>query len=85
MNKKYWTIIMENYKGGVDKYYFESFEIAKKNLDKIIQIYANDTSIEEFRYDSFSCSWFDPTYNEYSTYVSLAKIDFPTIHNEIIF
>lgn len=85
MDNKYWAIITENYEDESCKYYFESYEIAQKNLDKIIQACKNNADIEDFAYDEISCSWFDPTCNEYSTYIYLDKINFPTIHNKIIF
>lgn len=85
MNNKYWAIVTDNYEDENCKYYFESYGIAKKNLDKIIQTCKNDEDIKELEYDETSCSWFDPTCNEYSTYVYLTELNLPTIHNEIIF
>jgi len=85
MNKKYWTIVMENYEDLDHECYFESYEIAKKNLDKIIQTHKNNTDIQEFEYDDTSCSWFDNNYNEYSTYVYLVEMYLPTVFNEVIF
>lgn len=77
---------MENYEDlDHDTYYFESYEIAKENLDKIIQTYKDNSDIQEFEYDDTSCSWYDNNYNEYSTYINLVEMPLPTVFNEVIF
>ena len=83
--KNFWTIVMENYECMNRTYYFESYKIAKENLDKIIQTYKDNTDIQEFKYDDTSCSCYDNNYNEYSTYVFLVEMPLPPVLNGVIF
>ena len=79
----YWAIDCENLKGEDNTFYFENYEIAKKNFEILC---GKNKDQDEFRKnDNDSASWFDSCYNEYSTYIDLIQVESPTIHNEIIF
>lgn len=78
---KYWTLILENYEDENDIFYFENYDIAKQNFDVICKKHKN---YEEFEKTDKECSWFDPEYNEFSTFVLLAEREI-NIYNEIIF
>lgn len=80
---KYWAITRENFKGEDDAFYFESFEIAKENFDTLCEKNKNQAEFERSGYSN--ASWFDPDYNEYSTYIELVEIKRPAIYNKIIF
>lgn len=81
--KKYWAIEVENFEDINTTYYFENYEIAKDNFE--ILCLKNQNQEEFERNDEYMASWFDPSYNEFSTYISLIEIELPPIHNEIIF
>jgi hypothetical protein len=68
--KKYWTLIFANYRGNDDRYYFANYEVAKKSFDMLAEAHKDD---EEFSVEDDWMTWFDPNYNEYSTYVDLVE------------
>lgn len=78
---KYWALILDNYECADDIFYFANYDIAKQNFDVICENYKN---YKEFKKTDKRCSWFDPKYNEYSTFVSLTEREID-IYNEIIF
>jgi hypothetical protein len=81
--KKYWAIEVENFEDTDSIYYFENYEIAKDNFEILCLKNQNQ---EEFRRNGeYMASWFDSLYNEYSTHISLIKVELPHIHNKIIF
>ena len=80
---KYWAIVCVNLESDDDTFYFENYEIAKKNFD-ILCVKNKDKEKFEMTNEN-TASWFDSNYNEYSTYINLIKIKLPTIYNEIIF
>jgi hypothetical protein len=67
---KYWTLVFTNYRGNDDRYYFANYEVAKKSFDMLAEAHKND---DEFSVEDSFMSWFDPDYNEYSTYVDLVE------------
>lgn len=81
--KNIWAIEVENFKDIDSTFYFENYEIAKDNFE--ILCLKNQNQEEFERNGEYMASWFDPSYNEYSTYISLTKVELPPIHNEIIF
>lgn len=80
--KYYWVIVCDNFHGEDEVYYFKSYEVAKKNFDKIFQ---ENKDKEDFVCNDDECSWFDPNYNEYETNVYITEKKAPTIHEDIIF
>ena len=81
-----WTIKLSNYMGEDDTIYFENYEIAKKNFDYLRDMNKDMSEFEvvETKHSGANMSWFDPNYNEYSTYVDLYEGG-PKIYNEIVF
>lgn len=67
---EYWSIILENYKGYDDVYYFDNYSVAEKTFKNLCEKYKN---YDEFERTDDECSWFDPGYNEYSTFAKLEK------------
>lgn len=82
MNKKYWALVMDNFEGQDDILYFKNYEIARENFEVICEKLSKNK--EFFRWHDSYCEWFDPRYNEYSTYVFLCEREL-TIHDKIIF
>ena len=83
MEEKYWSLRLCNYEGGEDEIiYFDNYDIAKKNFKALCK---KGVDYDEFEADENSCSWFDPDYNEYSTYVTLDIRPLPMIHKDVIF
>jgi hypothetical protein len=80
--KRYWAIVCDNFRDECEVYYFNSYEMAKKNYDKIIQ---ENKDKEDFVCNDNECSWFDPYYNEYETNIYITEKTLPVIHNDIIF
>ena len=81
---KCWAINCKNFEGENSIFYFKNYKIANKNFNILCE--KNKNQVEFFkRSDGNTVSWFDPSYNEYSTYIKLIKVELPTIHNEIIF
>lgn len=78
----YWAIIFDNFKGEDSAVYFKNYEIAKKNFEILCE---KNKDQEEFKRSEDRAVWFDPCYNEYSTYITLEKDELPTVYNEIIF
>ena len=76
----YWTIVTDNYCDEYHKYYFENYELAKKSFDALVNQHRNKA---EFEANENHASWFDPHYNEYSTYVRLVKTEI-VINNKVI-
>lgn len=77
-------IMLVNYKGEDYTVYFENYEIAKKNFDRLHEL---NKDMPEFNSDysnKIEMSWFDSQYNEYNTFVYLLH-GVPKIYNEIIF
>lgn len=75
-------IMLVNYKGEDYTVYFENYEIAKKNFDRLHEL---NKDMPEFNFDdSNEMSWSDSQYNEYNTFVYLLH-GAPKIYNEIIF
>ena len=83
MKNNIWKIVLENYEGEDDTIYFENYEIAKKNFNRLWDL---NKDMPEFAidYNEDSMGWFDCQYNEYSTFVSLLQGG-PKIYNEILF
>lgn len=76
-----WSIVFTNFRGENYIVYFKNKESAEKSF-KTLYEYAKD--FDEFDYDKSDnyISWFDSSYNEYSTYAILKMIDIP--FNDII-
>lgn len=69
MNTVIYQIILDNYQGESSLELYRTYEHAKKRFEELFQ---EGTRKEEFDYDneeSNSFSFFDPHYNEYSTYI----------------
>jgi hypothetical protein len=85
--EKVWNIVLDNYEGEDFVIYFENYEIAKKNFDRLRELNKNMPEFVEF-YDSDNnksvMSWFDGCYNEYSTTIYLVQ-GAPKIYNKIVF
>lgn len=71
---EFWSIVLDNYQDSDDIYYFDNYSVAKKTFEKICEKYKD---YDEFERTEDGCSWFDPAYNEYSTFTRLEKL---TIH-----
>jgi len=69
--EKYWTLVFTNYRGEDDKYHFANYEVAKKSFDMLAEAHKNDA---EFSVGDSFMEWFDPCYNEYSTFVDLVEV-----------
>lgn len=80
---KYWCLVLDNYMGEDEVFYFDNYGIALANFDVICKKYKNYDEFEKFDIDS--CCWFDADYNEYSTYAYIEERELPQIFNEIIF
>lgn len=79
----YWTIEVENFEDINSTFYFENYEIARKNFEVLCE--KNKSQDEFVRHGEHRASWFDSNYNADSTYVALVENELPTIHSEIIF
>ena len=80
--KEYWCIVLNNFEGKDDKIFFENYYIARENYLNLIE---NHRDCDEFQAaEKNKCSWFDPYYNEWSTFVTLEKQPLP-LYNEVIF
>lgn len=79
---KYWAIEAENFEGFSEVFYFENYEIARANFERLFERYKEYD--EFYAEDDDYCEWFDPTYNEYKTtiYLTQARV---LVRNEIIF
>ena len=80
---KCWAIMCENFEGENSTFYFKNYKIANENFDILCEKNKNQKEFKKL--NECTVSWFDPRYNEYSTYINLIKIKLPTIYNEIIF
>ena len=82
-----WNIVLDNHEGEDYVLYFENYEIAKKNFDRLRELNKNMPEFEEF-YDSDNDKhvmyWFDSQYNEYDTTITLVQ-GAPKIYNKIVF
>lgn len=67
---EYWSIVLENYEGYDDVYYFDNYSVAKKTFENLCEKHKN---YDEFEKVDNECSWFDSHYNEYSTFAQLRK------------
>jgi hypothetical protein len=81
MKNDIWKIVLENYQDEDTTCYFENYEIAKKNFNRLKDL---NKDMPEFEIDGNTMSWYDCGYNEYSTYVYLLQ-GAPKIYNKIIF
>jgi len=83
MENNIWKIVLANYQGEDDTIYFENYEIAKKNFNRLWDL---NKDMSEFRINSGESimSWYDCSYNEYGTSVYLRQ-GAPKIYNKIIF
>lgn len=84
MTKEYWCVVLKNFEGEDDVYYFSNCEIAIQNFLALVSKYLD---YEEFSLDIEEqvCSWFDSNYNEDSTQVYVAVRPMPPVFDEIIF
>lgn len=83
MENNIWKIVLENYRGEDSVIYFENYEIAKKNFNRLWKL---NKDMPEFK---ISCnendmSWYNSHYDEYATFAYLRQGG-PKIHNKIIF
>ena len=83
MKNDIWRIVLENYQAEYITYYFENYEIAKKNFNCLRDLNKDMPEFEINRSEDVM-SWFDSHYNEYSTFVYLLQGS-PKIYNKIIF
>lgn len=73
----YWALVLDNFQGDCYTYYFENFESALASFEALCETYK---TYDEYERKNYCVSWFDPDYNEYSTYVRLAQESI-VIHN----
>ena len=79
---KTWSLELDNFEGESYTLYFENYNIAKQNFDVICKKFKN---YEEFEIiNGTTCTWFDSSYNEYSTYITL-KESIIKFYDHIIF
>ena len=83
MENNIWQIVLENYQGEYITYYFKNYEIAKKNFDRLRDLYKDKPEFAT-NYSETIMSWYDCQYNEDTTFVYLIQSD-PKIYNKIIF
>lgn len=87
---KYWCLVLVNFHSEDDKIYFDSFETAKANFLGLIEN-EHVRDFDEFNIETdeenkvFACTWFDPSYNEWSTYAKLMELEIPYVHSDVIF
>lgn len=74
----YWCLVFDNYHDTDHIEYFDTKEHAIAAFEEICEVCKNH---EEFERWSDGCSWFDSTYNEYSTYIWLCEETMPGINN----
>ena len=78
----YWCLIFDNYHDNYHTEYFDTKENAVAAFEEICEACKDH---DEFRRDNdITCSWFDPTWNEYSTLVYLAQLSMPAVNNSAI-
>jgi hypothetical protein len=85
---KYWCLVLDNYEEEDSVIYFDSFETAKANF---LSLAKKHEDFDEFEMEAdeenkvFACTWFDPSYNEWSTYASLHEREMPCVYSGLIF
>ena len=78
----FWKLIFENYQGADFFYYFDNESAARTTYESIREAYKD---YEEFEDDvADTISWYDPAYNEYSTYVYIEPSPSTAIFSEPI-
>ena len=71
--EKIWEIIYKNYQGD---YFSEYYHYEKNAKETFLQLYEENQNQQEFEgsLDDWKFSYFDPNYNEYSTFISLKEM-----------
>lgn len=71
--EKIWEITYRNYQGD---YFSEYYHYEKNAKETFLQLYEENQNQQEFEgyLDKWEFSYFDPHYNEYSTFISLKEM-----------
>ena len=65
-----YRITLDNYCGeNITEFYHKAIN-AKRRFHQLCE---EGKAYDEYEQDTTSCSWFDPSYNEYSTYIDLEE------------
>ena len=74
-----YCIEFNNYCADTFNEYYRTKEEAMKWFNKLIE---DNKDMDEFRIDHNQISFFDPNYNEYSTYITYREIPFDELFSD---
>ena len=79
MEEEFWCLVFDNYHDTDHIEYFDTREHAVTAFEEICEVCKNHEEFEKG--DDMTCCWFDPAWNEYSTFVYLAKLTMPAVNH----